>query len=83
VSTQDSATDALVGPRNVGRYYRRGIDSATAAQGELQESLSPICTLRSLWCAVAVIILSEKSVFNLRIDAMEPPLSSRLFPDRR
>jgi hypothetical protein len=49
---------------------------ASVTPGPWAKSLAPICTLRALWCAVAVIILSEKSILNLRIDAMEPLLGA-------
>ena len=38
--------------------------------------LAPICTLRPLWRAVAVVTLSEKSIFNLRVNTVQPLLST-------
>ena len=48
------------------------------------KSLPPICTLRSLWRAAPIVALPEKSIFNFRVDAMEPLLCAlALLPVRR
>jgi hypothetical protein len=52
------------------------LSDASVTPGPKGKSLAPVCALRPLWCAVAVIILSEKSIFNLRVNTVQPLLGA-------